>query len=223
MRPSPTASSLLLASVALLFTVGCQRAMLESSAVDKFPSADDELEFIDAVEAEKVVTNNDALHALFLISLRADPATDYAGRVAAAKERGWLGAAFDEPANESAEIGWMARAACMEGGIKGGLTMQVFGPVPRYATKELVFMGVLPPRSENQSLSGSAFIDFLNRLDRIGKFQRLPIPESPAVPESGPPGVPGEEATEDPGPTQVEDPLPEAGRTAPDSPASTAP
>lgn len=223
MRRSHTASSLLKASAALLLAAGCQRAVLDSSAVDKFPSADDELEFIDAVEGEKVVTNNDALHALFLISLRADSAADYAGRVAAAKERGWLGASFDEPANESAEIGWIARAACLEAGVKGGLNMHLFGPIPRYATKELVFMGVLPPRSENQSLSGSAFIDFLNRLDRIGKFQRLPIPESPAVPDAGPPGVPGEEATEDPGPIEVEEPLPEAGRTAPDSPASTAP
>ena len=89
-----------------------------------------------------------------------------------AKAKQWLDAGWDRPANESAQVGWMAVAGCRTTGVQGGLTMRVFGPTPRYATKELVFMGILPLRTENQSLTGQEFVDFVNRLGRAQKFGR---------------------------------------------------
>jgi len=146
---------------------GCERSRVEDSAVDRFPRAAQELDFLDALLGQVVVTNDDALHGLITFADGTDLSTTYEGRVEIAKGKGWIPADWRRPADESAQVGWMAVAACRVLDIKGGLTMRLTGPTPRYATKELVFMDVLPLRTENQSLSGKEFVDFLNRLNRF--------------------------------------------------------
>ncbi len=48
--------------------------------------------------------------------------------------------------------------------------MRLLGPSPRYCTRELVFLGILPPRTEHQSLSGLELMDVVGRLeDRLGE------------------------------------------------------
>ncbi|MBM4112542.1 MAG: hypothetical protein FJ253_04075 [Phycisphaerae bacterium] len=169
-------------ALALLLAISlgaCQRQMLESSAVDKYPSGDDELDYLSQVNDMTAVTNNDALHGLLLFADGADPFTTYEERVEGAKSRRWMPSGFDAPANESATVGWMAMAGCQICNIKGGVTMHLLGPTPRYCTKELVFMQVIPLRTENQSLTGAEFTDYLNRLHRI---------------RAGKPGEPGSQA-----------------------------
>ena len=43
--------------------------------------------------------------------------------------------------------------------------MRVFGPSPRYCTRELVYTGLLPSRTEFQSISGSAFLELLGTIE----------------------------------------------------------
>jgi len=179
----------LLTVVSAMGTAGCQRQILPASAVDQFGTADDELDFLAEVHNMTAVTNNDALHGLFLFADGVDPATDYDERVALAKTRRWMPTGFDEPANESAPVGWLAMAGCEICDIKGGLTMHVLGPTPRYCTKELVFLQVLPLRTENQSLTGAEFNDYLNRLHRV----RASVPLVATV-EGTAQGPAGEEA-----------------------------
>ena len=158
---------LLLASAGM---VGCARTMLESSAVDDWPGNEAELEYLEALETQRVVTNHDALHGLLLLADGADPHETYEQRLADARQRGWLAPDASPEANESAAIGMMAVAVCEILEIDGGLTMLFFGPSPRYCTRELIFLDILPPRSEHQSLSGLEFIDLLGRIeDRLGE------------------------------------------------------
>jgi hypothetical protein len=157
------------AALAVLAT-GCTRTQVAEPAVARFPRSEDELQFLDALDKQVVVTNDDAMHAFIIFTDGKDLSTDYAGRVQVAKAKEWVGRDWSKPANESAEIGWMAVAGCRAIGVKGGMTMRVLGPTPRYCTKELVFMGILPLRTENQSLTGQEFVDFLNRLGRAQKF-----------------------------------------------------
>jgi len=159
----------LLAVLAAATATGCERSRVEKAAVDSFPRGTQELDFLEALSKQVVVTNGDALHGLISFADGADLASTYEGRVEIAKRRRWLPSGWDRPAAESAQVGWIAVAACRILDIRGGLTMHLTGPTPRYATKELVFMDVLPLRTENQALSGQEFVDFLNRLNR---FQR---------------------------------------------------
>lgn len=152
-----------------LALAACERSRVEDSAVDRFPASKDELEFLDALDKQMVVTNDDALHGLIAFADGTDLSAGYEGRVEVAKKKRWIPDSWSRPADESAQVGWMAVAGCRILNVKGGLTMRLTGPTPRYATKELVFMDVLPLRTENQSLSGREFVDYLNRLNR---FQR---------------------------------------------------
>jgi hypothetical protein len=171
-------------AVCALCTCACQRAVVENPAVDRFPTAAEELDYLDALNSQVVVTNNDALHGLITFADGTDLATDYEGRVRVAREKGWVGSNWSPPASESASVGWMAVAGVKILGIKGGLTMRIFGPTPRYATRELVFNGVLPLRTDNQSLSGAEFIDFLNRLGRIQRYGK-PVALAPSGDQDG--------------------------------------
>lgn len=177
------------ALVALLS--GCARTTLVDSAADKFPGDDAELQFWQQLETQPVVTNNDALHGLTLLADGQDPTQDYEQRVAAARTRGWLGASDAPPANESARMGTIAVAICEILDIKGGVTMHVFGPIPRYCTRELVFLRYIPPRTEFQAVSGLEFIDLISRVEEQMPRSEplLPLPAEGQQPqEPVPPG-----------------------------------
>jgi hypothetical protein len=176
----------------LLALAGCKPYVMSSSAVDTYGKADQEIDFLAAVEKMPAVTNNDALHAFLLLQDGDDTCPDYAGRVQEGVRRGWLSKGEPKLPNEAARVGWMATAGCVVMNVKGGLTMRVIGPVPRYATKELVYMEILPLRTENQVLTGSEFVDYLNRLQRIAGRNRRERPDSPL-------GVPAGEAAVSPG------------------------
>jgi hypothetical protein len=126
--------------------------------------ATEEMDFWDAVATVPAVSNHDALHAL-LLSFAGGVEGDYEARVAAARKRGWIDADENLPRNETARVGWIARAICMETGIEGGLTMQVVGPTERYAVQELDYLGWLPDFSKNQSVSGGQLMSLLGRAE----------------------------------------------------------
>lgn len=143
---------------------GCTiaRTSVERSVVETHPA---ELDFLDGVSQQPAVSNDDALHGLILLI---DDGTAFAGyeeRLAFARARGWIGEKETPPGNESATVGMIAVAVCDMLQIKGGVNLWLFGPTRRYCTRELVFLEFLPTRSENQSLSGSEFVDLLGRVD----------------------------------------------------------
>lgn len=85
-------------------------------------------------------------------------------KVALARERGWIAEDAAMIANETARVGWVARAVCLEAGIDGGLSMRLFGPIPRYALRELTYERLLGTKSENQALSGLELIATIGRV-----------------------------------------------------------
>jgi hypothetical protein len=87
----------------------------------------------------------------------------------------------------------MALARALD--VKGGLTMQLFGASPRYATRELQHAGLFPPSSPQQTFSGAEFLGIIGRAE---DYQRASIDDAfaPAtaaaageVPEPAGPGV----------------------------------
>ena len=214
------ARALILALLAAL--AGCKPYVMSNSAVEQFPKADQEIDFLAAVEKMPAVTNNDALHAFLILEDGDDRSADFDARRAEGLRRKWIdGGAASRP-NEAAKVGWMAAAGCRVMQVKGGLTMHVVGPIPRYATRELVYMEILPLRTENQVLTGAEFVDYLNRLGRLAGKNRRAKPESPL-------GVPAGESSFSPGNEGAiqEGSLPQQGpreaAPAPAQPASSPP
>jgi hypothetical protein len=158
---------LLLITIAL---AGCStdRTILDSSAADAHGATEADFEFWDEVAKRRVVTNNDALHGLFLAVDGKDSAKTYAERVEAAKARGWLVGTPPAPANQSATAGMIGVATCEILKLKGGVNIQWLGPNPRHCLREIVHIGLIPHRSDGQSLSGPEFADLV---DRISEYQ----------------------------------------------------
>lgn len=161
-------STLAAAALAGAALTGCARTVADSSLVTRDEIRGDELEFLAQLEEQTIVTNNDALHGLFLLERGEDPFESYEQRAAEARRLGWLPLNGEPPpADESATVGMVSVAIVRLAGIKGGVTMRLFGPTPRAATRELVYLTVLPDRTAYQALTGPEFIEVLGRADRL--------------------------------------------------------
>ena len=166
-----------LACCLMISVTGCdlfERTTIQDSAVVQFPGNDEDFDFWDAISKQSVVTNNDALHGLLLLADGKDDCETYECRYEAGVQKGWFEGSWGgmPPADQSAKTGWIAVAGCKILAIKGGLTMQLFGDSPRYCSRELTFMGLLPAVSENEALSGLEFTAFI---DNIEDRQRLDV------------------------------------------------
>jgi hypothetical protein len=173
-----------LAPLALLAVVGCQTTKVGQPLAPELAGdgVESQLEFWHALPERKAVSNDEAFHALLLFADGADPATDYAGRMQTMKERRMLPANFNESAADVARRGTIAYALARALGIKGGLTMQLFGTSQRYAVRELQYAGLFPPSSPQQTFSGAEFLGIMGRAE---DYQRNEI-EDAFAPAAGP-------------------------------------
>jgi|SoiMethySBSTD1v2_1073268.scaffolds.fasta_scaffold271053_1 hypothetical protein len=166
MRSEPVAFA-----VALLLAAaagGCAHTPVADSAVDWQTLPSRELDFWQRLEQRPLATNHDALHAMFLLADGKDERVSYRTRLADARARGWVDAQADErtlPANDAATIGLVSVATCDLLEIAGGLTLRVLGRSPRYCTRELVYLGILPQRTPEQELRGLELVDLAGRID----------------------------------------------------------
>jgi hypothetical protein len=140
---------------------------VSSSLTEKFPGndADSQLNFWHELANRHLTSNDEALHGLLLYADGRDDATTYDKRVATLKSRGYLAASFSAPANDAIRRGDLAVAIVNIVGIKGGWVMHIFGPIPRYAVRELVYVGIFPPSSPQQTFSGAEFVGIIGKLD----------------------------------------------------------
>jgi hypothetical protein len=160
--------------VALLALAGCQAARVDRSLVSQLPGNDEDaqLEFWHSLAEQKVASNDDAFHGLLLFLDEADASKDYADRVAAMKERNLLPATFNEPAEKAVDRGTLAVAFSRALNIRGGVVMSLTGASPRYATRELVFQGIFPPSSPNQTFSGTEFLGIIGKAEDYQRVAR---------------------------------------------------
>ena len=145
----------------LLLCAACARTTLSGSVSDTHGSAEAEMDFWDGLEGVRAISNKDAMHALFLTF--GGKAGDFAGRIEEARQRRWLD---DDalPPNETAQVGWIATAVCIETPIKGGLTMRLGGR-DRWAVNELNYLEWLNDMSANQAISGLQLIALLSTVE----------------------------------------------------------
>lgn len=138
-------------------------------------SAEDPFSFHENLPRAKTVCREDALRALAEVGgLENADSASHADRLKAMTEKGWLSAAAAKEAQaaplEAATRGQVAAVLCPMLHIKGGLSMRMespWGASERYATRELVGLGLLPPGSSpDQPLSGMEFVRVLSFASR---------------------------------------------------------
>lgn len=157
---------LLLCGLAALMQ-GCQSAVVAHSVDQKFFANDtnSQLSFWHELANRRVTSNDDAFHGLLLYADSKDDSKNYDQRVSTLKSRGLLADSFSEPANSAITRGTLSVAIVKLLDIKGGWVMHVFGPTPRYAVKELVYRGIFPPSSPQQTFSGVEFVGIIGKID----------------------------------------------------------
>jgi len=156
-----------LAPLLLALVTGCGASTTGQALAPELSGNDPDaqLEFWHTLPQRKVTSNDEAFHAVLLLFEGEDPAPDYAGRMAALRDRGMLPAGFDAPPERAVERGTVAVALVKALDIKGGATMRLFGPSPRYATRELQYMGLYPPSSPDQTFSGTEFLGIISKAE----------------------------------------------------------
>lgn len=194
--------ALLLAAVCLF---GCKSARVEQPLTGNLSGSDPEtqMEFWHSLAEQRVVSNDDALHAMLLFLDGQDPAADYQERVRLLTEKGLL-CRFDEPAEEAVTRGTVAVMLVKALEIKGGLIMRLVGPAPRYAVRELEYKNLFPPSATFQTFSGAELLDVISRAEdyqrvqmaRAGRKAEPAAPGGNAGEPQAQPQVEGEAATE---------------------------
>src|SRR6185437_4656858 len=125
---------------------------------------DAQLAFWGDLPDEEVASNDEAFHAILLYVDNKDDSADYAARVATLKKRSMLPKKFNEPAEAAVTRGTLAVAILQILHERGGITLHLFGPSPRYATRELMFLNVYPSSTPNQAMSGNELVGIIGRV-----------------------------------------------------------
>jgi hypothetical protein len=150
-----------------LLLAGCHSAHvahpLDAKLYDN--DADTQLEFWHSLATQKLATNDEAFHGILLYLDQKDDAKSYEQRVATLKGRKMLSPSFKGGPNDAVTRGTLSVPIARALQIKGGLMMHLTGPNPRYATRELEYMGLYPSSSPNQIFSGSEFVGIVGKLD----------------------------------------------------------
>jgi hypothetical protein len=146
---------------------GCQTAHIHNPVISQYSGsdADSQLNFWHELAKRHLTSNDDAFHAILLYADGHDDAGTYEKRVETLKARGLLYKQFDHTADDAIRRGDLAVIICNELDIKGGWMMHVFGPVPRYAVRELVYDDIYPPSSPQQTFSGTEFVGVIGKMD----------------------------------------------------------
>ena len=165
-------------AIAACFVVaGCQTAKVTEPVTATLGGRDpdQQIEFWHTLAERPVTCNDDAFHGLLLYIDGDDAAKDYGERVKTLQSRKLLSADFAEPAGRAVERGTLAVAIAKSLDLRGGWAMRVFGPTPRYATRELQYLDLYPPSTPNQTFSGTEFVGIM------GKFEDAQHADEPAV------------------------------------------
>ena len=166
---------------------GCQASRVASPLTKELTAndPDTQTEFWHRLQERPLSCNDEAFHGmlLYLSPENGDPSPDYATRLKVLKEKRLLPANFNRPADEAVGRGTLALMLCQILEIRGGLLMHVAGNSPRYATKELVYTGLYPPSSPNQTFSGAEFLGVIGKLEDQQRGDAADVPAA-VMPDS---------------------------------------
>lgn len=182
--------TLLPLSAALLLPSACQRTVvtdhLESHIAQRETGSD--LDFWHSLPGRSAVTNSEGFHGVLLLSDGDDRTATWDERLALLKERGWVEPSFNEAGDVAMQRGTLAKAICHAIDIKGGVMMRLTNRSPRYAVRELAYLRVMAPTTENQIVKGLDYIGIMSRAQdhrnlreakRAAKEAGSPPPETP--------------------------------------------
>ena len=112
------------------------------------------------------------------LALRGEPYAGVASQDACKKlvEAGVMKASWAAKADARLTRGKMAYMLVTTLGVKGGVTMRIFGPSPRYALRECVYLKLMAGGVANRYMSGAELVGVLMRADEFKAKRAQPAP-----------------------------------------------
>ncbi|MEX2216788.1 MAG: hypothetical protein WD768_21920 [Phycisphaeraceae bacterium] len=167
-------------------------AQVGEPLTEKLAGSDPEsqMEFWHELYQRKLTSNDEAFHAILLFLDGKDEAAAYGDRVSSLKARGLLHDSFNGAANDAVSRGDLAVVIVNALKIRGGLILTVFPRSPRYATRELQYIGIYPTSSTNQTFSGGQFVSIIGRLEDYQRSRPAKAAEAPVAPQEDAPAAP---------------------------------
>jgi hypothetical protein len=178
----PTANRLVRSSTFILSLVvlltGCHTPRTGKPVAKELSGSDPDaqISFWHELADEPVASNDQALRAILLYVDNKDDSATYEARVQALKSRSILPPGFYQPAVAGVTRGTLAVAIMNLLHEKGGVTTRIFGPSPRYAVRELMFINVLPPSTPNQAVSGNELVGIIGRVEDYQRGNAAQVP-----------------------------------------------
>ena len=154
----------LLAAATVVAAAGCARTVVEDADATDYDPNDvtAQLDFWHELPGASAVSNDEGLHGVILLLEGVDETGSYEERLAYFRERGWLPDGFDEPAEFAMQRGLLASVLTHALDVDGGVMMRLTNKHPRYATRELVALGVLPAGSELMVIDGLDYLGVIS-------------------------------------------------------------
>ena len=155
----------ILLAAALL--AGCQHSQVATPLVTNHAPDDlnAEMDFWHKLADEPLTSNDEALHALTILANESDTAKTYAQRVQWMKDHGNLPSGWSGAPDDAVERGTVASILTKIMKIDGGLSMWILGNNPRYSTRELVYLRLMPPSTPQQGIAGIDFVGMISKAE----------------------------------------------------------
>lgn len=146
---------------------GCQVARIQDPLTSKIAVETEEgqLDFWHQLAERPLASNDEAATAIMLFAEGKVAGKTYEERITALMEKGLYPKGFSRPADEAVTRGTIAYALCKVLKIRGGLTMALTGTSERYATRELMDVGVFPISSPQQTFSGTELVGVISKAE----------------------------------------------------------
>jgi len=182
------------AAALILLAAGWASAAAPAAAAPAPPAASTDAQFFGELAYKDAATAADTARALaILVSEGAENGADFAAAKAYLAKRGilpdgWLDkAAADAPTDK----GRLASLVCRALGIKGGLWMRLFGPLPRLALRECAYLELMAMGCDYGHVTGGELAGVIDRADRLrAREAGRPLPELEGRPSGAAAGKP---------------------------------
>jgi hypothetical protein len=166
-------------SIALLLA-GCARPRKTQLATD--PATLDDMTFQAYLADIPVVTVDEVCRAMLILSDGEDTSENWEQRREVLLQRDLIREAWRLEPNNLADRGTIAFMVCKLCRIKGGVNALLFGSIGlgdrRYAFRELVYRGVIPPGNYWQTMTGAELVSLLGKADEFMEKKGLYETES---------------------------------------------
>lgn len=154
-----------LIALACIALQGCTRSIISGEHETAFADTSETatLDFWHTLPGHSAVTNAQGFHGVLLFADGVDNTGSYEARIEELKKRGWVEADFEEDPNMAMSRGALAKALAHAMDVKGGVMMQITHTSPRYATRELLYLSIMPPGTDQQVISGLDYVGVISK------------------------------------------------------------